>query len=368
MTLCAPCLFGVEGIVAEELRRLGAEHVEPETGRVLFTGGWDLAAAANLRLRCAERVMVRLGIFPASTFDQLFEGTRALPWEEFIPAGAAFPVGGYSLESELHSVPGCQKIIKKAVVERLKQKHPVDWFKEDGPRYQIKFGLRKDQAALYLDATGSALHKRGYRPAAGEAPLRETLAAALVLLARYKGLGRFCDPFCGSGTLPIEAAMIARNRAPGLNRRFDAMAWEIMPKKYWEQQRDAAAAAEYDRPYDIWGGDRDGAVLEIARENAKRAGVLGDIHFEQADVKDFESGAPRGVMLCNPPYGERLLSRAEAAELARLLGRVASALEGWQTGVLTSDPEFERYFGRRAAKRRKLYNGTIPCSYYLFST
>jgi putative N6-adenine-specific DNA methylase len=366
MILCASCLFGLEGIVAEELRRLGAEDVMPETGRVVFSGGWDLAAAANLRLRCAERVMVRLGKFPAASFDALFEGTRALPWEEYIPQNAAFPVGGYCLDSELYSVPDCQAIVKKAVVERLKRKYPVDWFTEGGPKYQIKFGIHKDQAALYLDTTGPALHKRGYRPAAGEAPLRETLAAALVLLIRYKGLGPFCDPFCGSGTLPIEAALIARNRAPGLHRKFDAMAWTQAPPTLWTQQKEAAVAAEFDRSYDIWGGDRDASILETAKENAKRAGVMADIRFGHADIKDFRHGASRGAMLCNPPYGERLLTRREAEDLARLLGRVTAGLDGWRIGVLTSDPDFDRHFGRKASKRRKLYNGTIPCGFYVW--
>jgi putative N6-adenine-specific DNA methylase len=366
MTLTAPCVFGLEGIVAEELRRIGAADVSPETGRVVFSGGWELVAAANLRLRCAERVLVRLGKFPAATFDALFEGTRALPWEEYIHGNAAFPVGGYCLDSELFSVPDCQSIVKKAVVERMKRAHPVEWFAEDGPKYQIKFGIHKDQASLYLDTTGPALHKRGYRPVAGEAPLRETLAAALVLLIRYKGLGPFCDPFCGSGTLPIEAAMIAKNRAPGLLRTFDAMAWEAMPKSLWPQQKEAAIAAEFDRAYDIWGGDRDAAVLETAKENAKRAGVWNDIRFEHADVKDFRHETSRGTMLCNPPYGERLLTRKEAEDLARLLGRITANLDNWRAGVLTSDPDFDRHFGRRAAKRRKLFNGTIPCGFYMW--
>ena len=240
LTLCAPCLFGLEGPLGNELRHMDMENVAPENGRVYFTGDESAVARANIRSRFAERVLIVLGRFPARTFDELFEGVRALPWEAFIPADGAFPVKGWALESALHSVPDCQKIVKKAVVERLKSVYGLSWFSEEGESFPIQFAIMKDEAALYIDTSGTGLHKRGYRPAQVAAPLRETLAAAIVDIARYRGRGDFCDPFCGSGTIAIEAALAALNRAPGLNREFAAETWRCLPRGIWQAERNLA--------------------------------------------------------------------------------------------------------------------------------
>ena len=242
LELCAPCLFGLEGPLGNELRHMGMQNVRPENGRVRFSGTEADIARANLRSRFGERILIELGRFPADTFDRLFEGVKALPWEQFIPKNGAFPVKGYSLESTLHSVPDCQKIVKKAVVERLKQRYRVNWFAEDGATYQIQFALMHDTAVLYLDTTGVGLHKRGYRPAHVAAPLRETLAAAMVDIAGYRGRGDFCDPFCGSGTIAIEAALAAKNRAPGLLRTFSAQQWDCLDPAIWTSAREEAQA------------------------------------------------------------------------------------------------------------------------------
>ena len=236
LTLCAPCLFGLEGPLGNELRHMDMENVAPENGRVYFTGDESAVARANIRSRFAERVLIVLGRFPARTFDELFEGVRALPWEDFIPADGAFPVKGWALESALHSVPDCQKIVKKAVVERLKSVYGLSWFSEEGESFPIQFAIMKDEAALYIDTSGTGLHKRGYRPAQVAAPLRETLAAAIVDIARYRGRGDFCDPFCGSGTIAIEAALAALNRAPGLSREFAAETWRCLPRGIWQSE------------------------------------------------------------------------------------------------------------------------------------
>ena len=258
LTLCCPTLFGLEGIVADELRFGGRlTDVRAENGRVLCQGSWADCARLNINLRCGARVIALLGQFPARSFEELFQGVRAIPWEEFLPREAAFPVKGYSISSQLHSVPACQSIIKKAVVERLKAHYGMEQFPETGTKYQIRFSVFKDQVSIGLDASGEGLYKRGYRAVGVEAPLRETLAAALVTLSRYRGRDPFCDPFCGSGTIPIEAALIAKNRAPGLDRRFDAQKWAFLPPACWMDAADEAQDREFHGQYDIWGGDID---------------------------------------------------------------------------------------------------------------
>ncbi len=366
LTLCVPCLFGLEGLVAQELRRLGMEDVAAENGRVYFRGGPEAIATANLCLRTGERVLLELGSFPAESFDALFEGTRALPWERFLPADAAFPVTGYSLNSKLFSVSDCQRIIKKAVVERLKKHYGLQWFPETGAAHQIRFSLMKDKVCLYLDTSGAGLHKRGYRPAHNAAPLRETLAAALVELARYRGKGDFCDPFCGSGTIPIEAALIARNQAPGLNRHFAAMDWPLLPAEIWPQAREAARAREFTGSYSILGSDLDPKAIEIARANARRAGVEDSLRFEVADAMAFSRDSQRGVIVSNPPYGERILEKQDAEALYRGFGKALQGCSGWQLYLLSSHTEFERCFGRPADKKRKLYNGMIKCDLFMY--
>ena len=363
---CVPCLFGVEGLVADELRRMNIREVRAEDGRVLFSGTLADCAAVNLSLRCGERVLMEIGSFPAKSFDALFEGTRALPWENILPRDAAFPVTGYSLDSVLFSVPDCQRIIKKAVVERLKARYHLDHFPESGAEYKIRFSLRKDLASLYLDTSGTALHKRGYRPAHTEAALRETLAAAMVKLARYRGKGDFCDPFCGSGTIAIEAALAALNRAPGLYRSFAAEDWAFFDSALWQQARAAAIAAEYSGEYRIFASDIDPRAIQIARDNAVRAGVDHLIEFSVADACHFSRQTERGVIVTNPPYGERLLDRKQAEELYQGFGAAVSGLENRSLYVLSSHTEFERCFGRTADKKRKLYNGMIKCDLFMY--
>ena len=363
---CVPCLFGVEGLVADELRRMNIREVRAEDGRVLFSGSLADCAAVNLSLRCGERVLMEIGSFPAKSFDALFEGTRALPWENILPRDAAFPVTGYSLDSALFSVPDCQRIIKKAVVERMKARYHLDHFPESGAEYKIRFSLRKDSASLYLDTSGTALHKRGYRPAHTEAALRETLAAAMVKLARYRGKGDFCDPFCGSGTIAIEAALAALNRAPGLYRSFAAEDWAFFDPALWQQARAAAIAAEYSGEYRIFASDIDPRAIQIARDNAVRAGVDHLIEFSVADACNFSRQTERGVIVTNPPYGERLLDRKQAEELYQGFGAAVSGLENWSLYVLSSHTEFERCFGKTADKKRKLYNGMIKCDLFMY--
>ena len=364
--MCVPCLLGLEGPIADELRRLNISEVVSENGRVYFTGGDRELARANICLRIGERVLIELGAFEARSFDELFEGTRALPWESLIPADGTFPVKGYSLNSQLFSVSDCQKIIKKAVVERLKRKYHIDWFSETGALYQIQFSIMKDRVSLCIDSSGDGLHKRGYRPAHNAAPLKETMAAAMVTLSRYRGRDDFCDPFCGSGTIPIEAALIAKNRAPGLDRGFTAQRWKSIDRRVWEEERAAARAREYHGDYRIVGSDIDPRSVAIANENAQRAGVDDVVRFEVADAMAFNRETARGVIVTNPPYGERILEKQEAETLYRGFGKALASCPNWQLYLLSSHTEFERCFGRQADRKRKLYNGMIKCDLYMY--
>ncbi len=366
MDFCVPCLFGLEGLVGDELRRLGMADVRPENGRVRFSGEAVELARANVALRCGERVLVELGSFPAESFDALFEGTRALCWERFIPRHGAFPVKGHSLSSALHSVPDCQRIVKKAVAARLGAKYGVEWLPEDGETYQIQFSVMKDVATLWLDTSGAGLHKRGYRPASVAAPLRETLAAAMVTLARYRGRGDFCDLFCGSGTIPIEAALAAKNRAPGLRRAFSAEKWTTLPPEIWQIARREAMDGEFSGDYRIYASDIDPKAVALAKQNAARAGVEGLIRFETADARQFARTTERGVIVTNPPYGERLMEKRAAETLYREFGAAVRGKENWKLYLLSSHTEFERTFGREADKKRKLYNGMIKCDLYMY--
>ena len=310
---------------------------------------------------------MELGSFPAPDFEALFQGVLALPWEDFIPGDGEFPVKGYSLNSALHSVPACQSIVKKAAARRLGQVYGRETLPETGSRYQIQFAIVKDQASLYLDTSGEGLYKRGYRARSMGAPLRETLAAALVILSRYRGKDSFCDPFCGSGTIPIEAALIAKNRAPGLDRRFAAQSWKPMDSKLWLEAADEAMDREFHGNYDIWGGDIDPAAVELARHNAELAGVSDCVRFETADAGKFHRDSEYGQLVTNPPYGERLLEKQEAEALYRSFGQALRTLPPkWRVLVLSSHTEFERCFGRQADKKRKLYNGMIKCDAFQF--
>lgn len=365
-TYSVPCLFGLEGLVGEELRRLKLDGVAVENGRVRFTGGWEAMAAANIRMRMGERVLLCLGSFPARSFEDLFQGVRALPLEDFIPKTGKFPVKGHCLNSQLHSVPDCQAIVKKAAVERLGRHYGLSWLPETGELYQLQFSIMKDRVEIYLDTSGAGLHKRGYRAVGNDAPLRETLAAAMVELARFRGRDFFWDPFCGSGTIVIEAALTALNRAPGLNRSFSAQRWPVVPETVWEQTREAARAAEFRGEYRILGSDNDPDSLNVAISNAKKAGVGKLIRFEEADATRRDLPAERGVIVCNPPYGERMMEQRSAQRLYQALGRHLKYADNWDKCIISSEPEFEHYFGRRADKKRKLYNGMIQCNLYQY--
>ena len=364
--LCVPCLLGLEGPIADELKRMKQENVHSENGRVYFSGDFEAIARANVNLRVGERVLIELGKFEANTFDELFERTKALPWEMLIPKNGAFPVKGYSLNSKLFSVSDCQKIIKKAVVERLKSVYGIQWFPEDGETYQIQFSIMKDVASLCIDTSGEGLHKRGYRPAHNAAPLKETMAAAMVTLSRYRGREDFCDPFCGSGTIPIEAALIAKNRAPGLNRDFSAMKWSGFDAGIWTKVRKEARDKEFHGDYRIIGSDIDPNALEIAKENAARAGVLDVVRFEKADATKFDRVTEKGIIVTNPPYGERIMEKQEAEMLYRGFGEAWRNTENWKLYLLSSHTEFERTFGKTADKKRKLYNGMIKCDLFMY--
>ena len=362
-----PCLLGLEKLVGDEVKKLGLRDVRVENGRILCRGTDADAARLNLHLRCGARVLLVLGEFPAVNFEELFQGTRAIAWEDYLPRDAAFPVKGYSISSQLHSVPACQSIIKKAMVERLKSRYRMEQFPETGTKYQVRFSIFKDRAAICLDTSGEGLYKRGYRAVGVEAPLRETLAAAMVLLSRYRGKDPFSDPFCGSGTIPIEAALIAKNRAPGLDRSFDAQKWAFLPSRIWMDAADEAMDQEFHGSYDIWGGDIDPRAIDIARDNARKAGVEDTVRFEVADMRSFRRDSEFGQLVTNPPYGERLMEKQEAEVLYRDLGRMWKNLPPrWRTLVLSSHTEFERCFGLPADKKRKLYNGMIKCDLFIY--
>ena len=367
LTFAVPTLFGLEGLCADEMRRLGLPQVQAENGRVLCSGTWADLPRLNLNLRTGERVLIVLGTFPAGDFEALFQGTRALPWERFIPKGGQFPVKGHCLNSALHSVPACQAIVKKAVAARLGAKYGLNTLPETGALYQIQFSIMKDTATLMLDTSGPGLYKRGYRAHGVDAPLRETLAAAMVILSRYRGRDPLCDPFCGSGTIPIEAALIAKNRAPGLNRTFSAQKWTCVYKKLWLEAADEAMDKEFDGDYEIWGGDLDPQAVELARHNAQLAEVDDLVRFEQADARTFHWGGLYGRVVTNPPYGERIMERREAEDLYRAFGKAwAKFPDRWQLFLLSSHTEFERTFGRPADKKRKLYNGMLKCDLFMY--
>lgn len=364
--LIAPCYFGTESTAAFEVRRIGAEEVQVTDGRIAFTGGPEIIAAANLNLRCAERVLLLLKSYTATTFDELFDGVYSIPWEELLPADAQFPVKGSSLSSILSSVPACQKIVKKAVVERLKKGHKVLTLPETGALYKLRFSIRKNRVEIMLDTSGDGLHKRGYRRNATGAPIKETLAAAIADLGRVRRDTLVQDPFCGSGTMVIEAAQKAMNIAPGLRRRFCAEHYGFVPQKVWAEQREKALSeVRMDAAFEGFGWDIDPAAVELATQNAKLAGVGERCHFEVADVANFVPDAAATV-LTNPPYGERLGDLETAAKLAGVLGSRWEQNPGQGLYVITADADFERHFGKKAARRRKLYNGMIPCQVYMY--
>lgn len=365
--LIATTAFGIEAVAKRELAALGYEAKADEPGRLSFRGDARAIAQANLWLRTAERVLLVLGRFPASDFGALFDGVRALPWENWVGPNDAFPVKGRSVKSQLSSVPACQRIVKKAIVERLREAHAVESLPEAGTHYTVEVALLNDRALLTIDTTGVGLHKRGYRPLVGVAPLRETLAAALVLLSFWKPDRPLIDPFCGTGTIPIEAALIGRDLAPGRLRTFAAEEWPALPAAAWEDaRREARERALGPLPQRILAYDYDETVLELAREHAQAAGVAEDIHFQCQAFEDLRSAKHYGIVIANPPYGERMGEVEDVEELYETIPLVLRHLKTWSHYFLTARLDFERIVGRPADRRRKLYNGRIECTYYQY--
>ncbi|MBM7615961.1 THUMP domain-containing class I SAM-dependent RNA methyltransferase [Alkaliphilus hydrothermalis] len=365
--LIATAAFGLEAVVAREIKDLGYEDVQVDNGKVTFTADLMGICKSNLWLRTADRVLLKVGEFKARTFDELFEKTKALPWGDWIPEDGEFPVDGKSIRSQLASVPDCQAIVKKAVVEKMKLKYKRDWFEETQGRYRIEVALLNDIATLTIDTSGAGLHKRGYRTLSNKAPLKETLAAALIMLSYWNPDRVLIDPFCGSGTIPIEAAMIGKNIAPGMNRSFSAEEWPVIPKEFWRDARkETHDLAEWDRPLRIYGSDADGEVLKLARYHIEEAMLEDEIHVQKLPVQELASRFEYGCIVCNPPYGERLGEREEVEKLYRDMGKVFGKMDTWSHYIITSNPEFENLYGKKADRRRKLYNGRIECTYYQY--
>jgi putative N6-adenine-specific DNA methylase len=364
--LIATTTFGLEAVTAKELKKLGYEDLVIENGKVTFEGDEMDVAICNIWLRTADRVLIQMAQFEARSFEELFQGTLAVNWGDYIPENGIMHITGKSIKSQLHSVPDCQGIVKKAVVESMKNTYNIDWFSEDGPLYKIEVGILKDLVTLTLDTTGAGLHKRGYRALSGEAPMKETLAAALVMLSDWNTTKTLADPFCGSGTIAIEAALIGKNIAPGLKRNFVCEQWPIMPKDVFEQVREGAQKSVNKEEFRILASDIDGSVLRTARDNAVKAGVDNYIAFQTLPMEEFSSKKKKGCIICNPPYGERLGEKEKLQELYMSLGKMYKSLEEWSCFVITSFEDFQRYFGGTADKNRKLYNGRILCYYYQY--
>jgi putative N6-adenine-specific DNA methylase len=363
----APCIFGLEGLCANEFKFLGLKNVEAHNGKVTFEGDFSDMAKANINSRYAERIQILLAEFEAVSFEELFEGIKSVAWEDFIGVNDAFPVKGRCLSSKLMSVPDCQKIIKKAVVTRLSEKYMLPWLEESGPLHQIQFLIMNDKVSVMLDTSGAGLHKRGYRAESNEAPIKETLAAAMADLSRVRGNHFVVDPMCGSGTILIEAALKAMKIAPGINRYFAAEKWNCVPSDVWKEQREIAKANEKrDCDFRAEGYDIDELALEVAKKNAKLAGVADRITFAKRDIKDFELNEGFMTVITNPPYGERLLDVKSAEELYKVMGEKFKRTQGKSYTIITPDDDFEKIFGRKADKRRKLYNGTLKCQLYMY--
>jgi len=367
--LLVPCHFGLEAVLKREIYDLGYEITKVEDGRVTFEGDEEAICRANIFLRTAERVMIQVGRFKATTFEELFQGIKNLPWEEYIPEDGKFWVKkASSINSKLFSPSDIQSIAKKAMVERMKQKYHKEWFKEDGAAYPVRIFLLKDEVTVALDTSGDSLHKRGYRTMTSKAPLTETLAASLIMLTPWRKDRILVDPFCGSGTFPIEAAMIAANVAPGMNRDFTAEEWtNLIERKLWyECVKEAEDMIDTTVKVDIQGYDIDGDVIKAARENAKRAGVEHMIHFQQRAVADLSHPKKYGFIITNPPYGERLEDKADLPELYTQIGQAYQRLDSWSMFLITSYTDTEKYIGRKADKNRKIYNGMLKTYFYQF--
>ncbi len=365
--LVATAAMGLESIVADELKALGYT-TQTDNGKVYFMGDEKDIAKTNLWLRVADRVKIVAGKFPAKTFDQLFEGVKAIEWEKYLPVDAEFPVTGKSVKSKLFSVPDCQAITKKAIVERMKFYYKrLGFLEETGPKYKIEVSILKDEATLTIDTSGAGLHKRGYRLEQGEAPLKETLAAALVYISKWHPNRPFVDPFCGSGTICLEAAMIGQNMAPGYNRDFISEDWPWMKQKIWDEVRmEVEDLANYDQPLQIFGSDIDHRMVEIAKNNASEAGFADLISWKQMQVTDFTSNLTDGVMVGNPPYGERIGDKEVLEKMIRDMGKMMGKYPSWSVYMLSSMENFEELYGKKATKKRKLFNGFIKTDYYQF--
>ncbi len=367
LTFSAPCIFGLEGLCANELKFLGLKNVRAENGRVLFDGGYPDLARASINSRYAERIQILLAEFEARTFDELFENVKAIEWERFIGISDAFPVKGSCVSSQLMSMPDCQKIIKKAAVDRLSQKYMLSWFEETGPVRQIQFLILKDKVSIMLDTSGAGLHKRGYRAEANDAPLKETLAAAMAELAMVRPNHFVVDPMCGSGTILIEAAMKALRIAPGLNRCFACEKWSCVPEGVFDEERELARSRiNRDCSFRAEGFDIDESALITARKNAGIAGVGDRITFTRRDIRDYVPPEGYATLITNPPYGERMLSVSEAERLYAVMGEKFVRERGKSYTVITPDDDFEAVFGRKADKRRKVYNGMLKCQIYMY--
>ena len=367
--LLVPCHFGLEAVLKREIYDLGYEITKVEDGRVTFEGDEEAVCRANIFLRTAERVMIQVGRFKATTFEELFQGIKNLPWEEYIPEDGKFWVKkASSINSKLFSPSDIQSIAKKAMVERMKQKYHKEWFKEDGAAYPVRIFLLKDEVTVALDTSGDSLHKRGYRTMTSKAPLTETLAASLIMLTPWRKDRILVDPFCGSGTFPIEAAMIAANIAPGMHREFQAQNWDniVSPKLFARGFEEAESLVDTSVEMDIQGYDIDPQIVKAARENAKRAGVDGLIHFQQRPVHHLSHPKKYGFVITNPPYGERLEEKEDLPALYRDMGKAFAGLDGWSEYVITAYEDAERYIGKKAAKNRKIYNGMMKTYFYMF--
>ena len=364
--ITVPTLLGMEAFAAKEIRRLGYETTAVEDGRITFSGDLEAVCRTNIQLRTGERALIKIGEFQALSFEELFEKTYSLDWERWIGKNSAFPVKGHCLKSKLASTRDAQAIIKKAIAKRLSLKYGIEWLPEDGNVYQIQFSIMKDKVTLMIDTSGEPLHKRGYRQKSNLAPLRETIAAAMVMMSYWKFEYPLCDPFCGSGTIPIEAAMFKRNIAPGINRSFAAQNFVQFEPQLWEKAREEAKSLERDIPLEIYAYDIDADTVSLAERNARIAGVEKYIKFKRTDAADFYTETPNGTIICNPPYGERLSDKKECEILYRRIGKTFSRLNNWSYYILTSHEGFEEIFGRRADKRRKLYNGMIKCNVYQY--
>ncbi|MDA1475421.1 THUMP domain-containing class I SAM-dependent RNA methyltransferase [Bacillus changyiensis] len=366
--IIATAPMGIEAIVAKEVRELGYDCIV-DNGKIIFEGDALAICRANLWLRTADRIKIQVAEFTAKTFDELFEQTKAIDWQSFIPENANFPVIGKSVKSVLASVPDCQRIVKKAIAEKLKAQYQKgsEWLEETGPEYKVEISLLKDRAMITLDSSGIGLHKRGYRVGQGEAPLKETLAAALILLTNWTPDRPFVDPFCGSGTIPIEAALIGQNIAPGFNRGFVSEEWEWIGKEAWDKARlEVEEKANYDQPLSIYGYDLDHRMIEIAKTNTEEAGLADIIQYKQMQVKDFTTKAEYGVIVGNPPYGERLGEKHAVENMYRDMGKTFAGLDTWSIYILTSNEQFEECYGKKATKKRKLFNGFIKTDYYQY--